>query len=61
MSEPTASAGPTVKLTPTFKVGETVIEIATGEEMKILEIVNENLRIGGRAGLMPPTGVEKKI
>jgi hypothetical protein len=53
---------PKVKLTPEFKKGETVIESATGEEMKITEVTKEgNLRIEGRAGLMPPTGVEKKL
>lgn len=53
---------PTVKVTPDFKIGETVIDIATGEPLKIIEIARDGaFRIAGRAGLMPPTSVEKKI
>jgi hypothetical protein len=54
--------GPSVKINPDFKAGETVIDQATGDELVIDAITKEgNLRIRGRAGLMPPSGVEKKL
>lgn len=53
---------PTVKLTPTFKVGETILCKSTGEEFKIIAITPDgNLQCASRAGLMPPSAAEKKI
>lgn len=53
---------PTVKLTPSFKVGETILCKSTGEELKIIAINPDgNLQCSNRAGLMPPTAAEKKI
>ena len=53
---------PTVKINPTFKVGETILCKSTGAELKILSITAEgNLQCEGRAGLMPPSAAEKKL
>ena len=56
------SEGPTVKATPTFKVGETVTLKGTDEDFKILAITAEgNLVLAGRAGHAPPAAFEKKL
>lgn len=53
---------PTVKLTPSFRKGETIVCKSTGLEFKILEITEEgNLLCAGRAGAMPPHAAEKKL
>lgn len=57
MSQP---AEPTVKLTPAFKVGETIQCKATGETFKILVIEpNGDLHCEGRAGIMPKECADK--
>ncbi|MES2923685.1 MAG: hypothetical protein V4819_19175 [Verrucomicrobiota bacterium] len=51
---------PTVKLTPDFKVGETITCKSTGEKFKILGILeNGDLNCQGRAGIMPKDCAEK--
>lgn len=53
---------PTVKVTPDFKAGETVIHKGTGDELKVEAVTPEgNLRCQGVAGLIVPTAVEKKV
>lgn len=50
----TPVTSPTVKVTPTFKRGETIACKSTGEEFKILSVTSEgHLLCQGRAGLMP--------
>lgn len=52
---------PTVKVTPAFKVGETVVIKATRAKAKIEKIREGNLRLSGIAGWIVPTSVEKDI
>lgn len=52
---------PVVKLTPDFKVGETVIHLAEGTEHKILKLDKDgNLQLTGVATLIRPDAVKKK-
>lgn len=51
---------PSVKLTPEFKVGETVTHIGDGSTHTILKISKEgNLTLSGAATLIRPTAVTK--
>lgn len=53
---------PTVKLTPDFKVGETIVHKFDGTEHTILSITPEgNLECSNRIGLMPPNVAAKKV
>lgn len=51
MSTPTE---PTVKLTPTFQVGQTVTHQGSRTKHKILAITPAGIRLQGLAGLLPP-------
>ena len=64
MNTPAAAptAAPTVRVTPDFKPGETILHKYEGTEHVIEAIdANGNLQISGRAGLLPPTAAEKKL
>lgn len=54
---------PTVKLTPDFAVGETVIHIGERTEHKILalDLAAKTVRLEGIATLSPLSAIEKKI
>lgn len=53
---------PTVKLTPDFKVGETVYCKATRAKFKVLAITKSgDLSCAGRAGLMPASAAAKEL
>ena len=59
--DPTPSTEPTVKLNPTFKVGETVIHPSAKTEHKILSIKDGQYRLEGLAGLFKAESLRKKI
>ena len=51
-------AEPTVKLWPTYTVGQTVQHIGEGTEHKIIEIIGETARLSGLCGLTPFSGIQ---
>lgn len=59
-SAPAVSTEPTVKLTPEFKVGETVTHLGSRTDHKVLAVKPAGLRLQGLAGLINPQILAKK-
>lgn len=57
----TTPTEPTVKLTPDFKAGETVIHLGEKTEHKIVKVhPDKTLTLAGLAGRIRPDAVQKK-
>jgi len=62
MENPAPAAQPTVKLTPAFSIGETVIHKFEATLHKIISITAAGLiQLEGRAGLIEPSALEKNL